>query len=459
MSKNHFSIIFIVFYTVIVDAMPLPMEKHSFREYGQIPAYEVSHSKVLFYPQTVSLKYSNQTILTGNDSVSVNRLLFYFSDSVSFDRIRFNFRIRMDQKGNRANDLGWVDPRVKFGYDPDRIVMDWDINDYISLKLGKDRLDWGPLKLGGLLLSDYNRGFTMVHQRYKLGPFDLRGLFCQLNNDLTGIDGQKASQDTSRFFSASRIEYYRKRFGIAAAQSIIYAGKGRSFELEYMLPFYIYHYGQMSNWRYGNCFENTYGSIDFYFWILPEKLKSYGEFFVDDFQGSFDAISQSIQNHIALMLGLDYKVSEKTNVFLEAGQINSFVYNHVIGYRLRYQIDRGFIGSPLGPDQRLFWSGISRNMKKWWDLQAEVWVRQSGQRKIDVPYSDVTDTRDDPIPFGTIETEVITSVENTLWISKTAIDLEAGLMHYRNFSNESGNNNTWPFFSASLSSGITFLNR
>ncbi|MFH1761187.1 MAG: hypothetical protein ABIA63_08800 [bacterium] len=384
-----------------------------------------------------------------------NRMIFYANDSVVFGNINFNFRFRVDQKGREADDTGWDDPDLEWAYDMDRMVMDWKVNKILSLKLGKDRLNWGPLKIGGLLLADYNQGFNMVHQEYKLGPFVLKGLCAQLNSLYNGeinYTGDSA-EVLNRFYSASRLEYCQERYGLAVAQSIIYSGINRSFEIQYVLPFYPYYYSQMSNWRYGNSNENIFVGMDYYFW-LKKYLKMYGELLIDDFQIHSDAESQSVQNSIAYMLGIEFSCNDKYSGFIEGGQINSFVYNHGIGKRLQYRIENAFIGSPLGPDQRLVWGNFTRKMKLLWDIGLDFWVRRSGERNINYTYVSVFNTRDDSVPYGSVENENAIWLKNNISKFNVSISLEGGWVWYNNMDNKKGNSRNFPFIALSVCGGL-----
>lgn len=443
---------------------PLPLAHHSFRSYSQTDHYHTGLMipGPIFEHQTFSLGFSNQSWVGDNDYLG-NRLIGWFADSIDYGKIWFNFRIRVDQRGKTAGDVGYVDPEgSSWTYDPDRIVMDWRINDHVHLRLGKDRFNWGPLKLGGLLVSDYNQGYTMLYQKYTLGPFVLQGFSTQLNNT-PWLEKGASLPDTvvvvKRFMSASRLELYRERWGVALGQSIVYAGESRSFEVQYLLPFYPYHYGQLAITREGNRNENTFGSLDFYARLFGKRLTLYGEILVDDFQGEGDAVSQSVQNALGYMFGAELDLDSTWYGFVEGGAINSFVYNHVAGARLRYQNEASFIGSPLGPDQVLVWGKVGRAVVDPWRLSAMFWVHGSGERDIEYEYdSDVLrGSRDDAIPYGTIEWENMVWLRSELRLLKVLdIDIDAGVLWYVDKDHVAGADQVTPFASATLRAGIRF---
>lgn len=439
----------------------------SYRAYEQVAHYHTGlmFPGPIFTPQTITIAATNRTWAGTNDYLG-NRLIAWVADSVDFGKIRFNFRIRFDQHGREAGDVGYLsDDGGSFTYDPDRIVMDWRINDHVHLRFGKDRFNWGPLKLGGLLVSDYNQGYNMLYQKYTLGPFVLEGFSTQLNNTPWQEKGGPSIPDSvavyKRYFSASRLELYREYWGVAVGQSIVYSGENRSFEIPYLLPFYPYHYGQLSVWREGNRNENTFGALDFYARFIRKQLTLYGEILIDDFQGETDSVSQSVQNAIGYMFGAELEIGDTWHAFVEGGKINSFVYNHVAGSRLRYQSEHSFIGSPLGPDQVLAWGKVGRKLLQPWHLSAMFWVRGSGERGVELTYDSdlLRTTRDDPVPYGTVEWENLLWLRNELSVFRVGICLDGGVLWYRNRDHIDGNDSVTPFVSLTLQAGVRFGKR
>ncbi|MBD3242878.1 MAG: hypothetical protein GF331_19960 [Chitinivibrionales bacterium] len=446
---------------------PLPLSPNTYRSYDQITWYQPQFTVPgpIFSPQSISVAIANRTWGGTNDYLG-NRLIAWFADSIDFGKIWFNFRIRIDQHGREAGDVGYLsDEGGSFTYDPDRIVMDWRINDHVHLRFGKDRFNWGPLKLGGLLVSDYNQGYNMLWQKYTLGPFVLKGFSTQLNNTPWQEKGDPEIPDSvtvyKRYFSASRLELYREYWGVALAQAIIYSGENRSFEIPYLLPFYPYHYGQLSVWREGNNNENTYGALDFYAKLIRKQLTLYGEILVDDFQGETDARSQSVQNAIGYMFGAELAVGETWHAFVEGGKINSFVYNHVAGARLRYLNEHSFIGSPLGPDQVLVWGKVGRWLLPAWRLSAMFWVLGSGERSVGYEYDSelLHTTRDDVVPYGTVEWEQLVWLRNELSLFTVGVCLDGGVLRYTNKGHIEREESVTPFVSLTVRAGVRFGGR
>jgi hypothetical protein len=454
-----------------VNAAPIPLYDHSFRSFdGSDTAkqrYRLTTPQVseLWSVHNIALQFSDRYYYSNDTSLTANRALFYFADSINFRDIDFNLRIRLDAPGGRVRDAGWTSARAGaandpgFVYDPDRMVAYYAPSERARFGFGKERVNYGPLELGGLLLSDYNEGFTGFYQRYALGSFVLSGLTAQLNS--MAADPVDKTLITHRYFSASRLQYYKPDYGFALGQSIIYAGVGRSFELSYFLPFYIFHYGQMTDVRgYGNDGQNTKGSLDGYCKVYRLPIEVYGELLIDDFQAHGDSLSRSAQNSAAWMAGVRLRgEAAPWYGFAEGGRVSTYTYNHKL-HPKRYLLNDCLIGSPIGPDQQLFWGKIGRSFYGGaLRADANFWLRRSGERGIGYDYSrsDIFGTANDPQPYGIVEDEL------SLWQSASYrafyVEAEArgGATLYKNRGNSASGWAAHPFFGLFLSSGI-FVN-
>ncbi len=448
--------------TSMAISAPIPLRDNSNRIWNRNPLFNhSSENKTAFLSvHNFSFQAVNRYTISDDSTISGNRLLILLADSLKHKRISVVVEGLYDQRGIYGENMEWKpDPYLpsneRSAFELHKSILIFKPSNYIELSLGKTTHNWGPLNLGGLLLSDWNSGFTSLNQKYEIGPFSLRSVATQLNS--TPWDyyvADSASAIVHRFFSASRIEFYRERFGLALAQSIIYAGEGRTFELPYLIPVFPFHYAQMSNWRYGNEGDNSYGGFDGYVNFFDKQLKIYGEAFVDDFQGDTDDASQSVQNNLAGIAGVSWDVKKKTYGFIEGGQINSFVYNHVAGYKLRYQNKHAFIGSPLGPDQKILWGTAGYRIKPNLSVDATGWYRQSGERDITTEYESVLGTRDDERPFGIVEKEIAGwGTAKYQWKGVSA-ELNGGVVHTKNVGHIENSEKTEPFFGVLVKTGI-----
>ncbi|MCL2689973.1 MAG: hypothetical protein FWE57_09045 [Chitinispirillia bacterium] len=452
----------VLIFAVGIIAAPIPLNDHSFRSFDndKHPLLLTPQISELWDVHNITVQFSNRSYLYSKDtSMTKNRWLLHFADSINFHDIDFNFRIRLDYPEDRVKDAGWHsdDPRNDPGfiYDADRIAAYYTPNERFKFGFGKDRHNWGPLELGGLLVSDYNEGFTGFYQQYTLGGFVLRGLTAQLNSMTVG------SEVMQRYFSAARLEYSKPNYGLAFGQSMLYAGAGRSWEMQFFFPFFIFHYGQMAYERgYYNAGQNSQGSMDGYYKIYKLPVEIYGELFVDDFQGHSDSISQSVQNTVSWMAGLRLKGADPWYGFIEGGKISTYSYNHKdAGKQLMH--NRCFIATPLGPDQQLLWGKFGRRfLGDMLGADLNFWLRRSGEWSMRgetlQPYISLNNTRDDKQPFGIVEDELSfwTSVSYRKFFVDT--ELRGGTTMYRNRGNiESSKWESFPFAGIFLSSGLS----
>ncbi len=465
-SKGYFmKILHLILATLTSMAIsaPIPLRDNSNRIWNRDPLFNHnSENKSAFLSvHNFSFQAVNRYTISDDSTISGNRLLILLADSLRYKALSANIEGFYDQRGIYGQNIEWSDPDLpnmapeRSGFDLHRATLNFEPASWVKISVGKEQHNWGPLQLGGLMLSDWNAGFTGLSQQYRIGPFVIRSLATQLNSTPWGYGKDFSSLKIEhRFFSASRIEFYRERFGIALAQSSIYAGEGRTFELPYLIPVYPFHYAQMSNWRYGNEGDNSYGGFDGYVNFLDKQLKLYGEAFVDDFQGESDAGSQSVQNNVAGIAGMSWDIKKKAYGFIEGGQINSLVYNHISGYKLRYQSKNALIGSPLGPDQKLLWGSVGYRIRPELTVDLTGWYRESGEKDINIIYTSVAGSRDDEIPFGIVEKETsgwATAKYNWKGISA---ELNGGIVHTKNVDHVENSESTEPFFGILVKTGI-----
>lgn len=457
--------ILILFCVVIrVLSAPIPLVENPSRIFTNDSLFSTNLStknNFLAY-NNITLCFGNRYYLTSDSIISGNRFFVFFRDSLRYKFLGIEASAFFDQRAisgvtvDRADTKDYSTIEMATG-DIYKLTLVFEPTDWFLVSIGKDRYNWGPLELGGLMLSDYNMGFVSLYQQYQIGPFALKGIATQLNSTpWSYANVGDSSEITHRYFSASRLECYRPRWGLSVSQSIIYSGVGRSFEIPYLIPIFPFHFAQLANWRYGNNGDNTYGGIDFYVNFLEKKLQFYGELFVDDFQVDKDDASQSIQNGLAFMAGFRFEDVWKLYGFVEGGQINSFVYNHVSGYSLRYQIKDAFIGSPLGPDQRLIWGNLGIKLHPDISLDFTGWWRQSGEKNInyEYPFDDYYGTRDDPIPFGIVKHEISTWLTGKYRWRGFSAELNGGFSRYLNLNHVESIDKTNYFFGLFLKTGI-----
>ncbi|ERP31089.1 capsule assembly Wzi family protein [Chitinivibrio alkaliphilus] len=404
--------------------------------------------------------------LTGSSSLLTDqRTLLLLRDSIVYEDFSVDMRIRIDNipTGDQYDnfDAAWIhhSDSMSMIYDLDKIYLEYRAPSVVTLGAGKRRYNWGPLMLGGLMLSDWNEGFFSIYQRYDAGPFSLQGMTAQLDSYTPeGGDGRHLEdrERLHRYISAARLSYEHERFSLALSQATVYAGVGRSWEIQYLFPFIPFHYAKMSTWRYANWGNKSLGSMDGSVRFLDDRVTLYGELLVDDLQQRKTESSKTRQNHLGRMAGLRVDDLADMYGFLEGGTITSFTYNHV-SPPLRYLNTRGFIGSPLGPDTQLFWGRVGRQFPQ--NLSADVtwWLKWSGERRDlsrEYPHPSVNNTIDDPIPYGVVEREALLFLRSSWNNPWGALSVTVGHLAYDNYENQEDQEKTTFFAGISLETAL-----
>ncbi|MCL2845033.1 MAG: capsule assembly Wzi family protein [Chitinivibrionia bacterium] len=448
--------------------LPLPLQPniHRTADRDSVFRLELQTNSAFWEPQNLTFRARMDAAFSENVDQS-GRVILYFIDSIGNDYLQLVFSGFFDNRAVHGRTVDWARPgdRSDTGsrstFDLYRAFLTFTPNEYIKIGLGKEYYNWGPSELGGLMLSDYNTGFVGLYQQYQIGPFTIRGLATQLSSQEWREPPGNGYLDNHimpihRFFSAGRIEFYRELWGLALKQAIIYGGVNRSFEIPYLIPIFPFHYAQMSNWRYGNWGSNTLVGLDAYANFLDKNLQIYGELLVDDFQMDEDDASKSIQNLIGFVAGTRFNIPNILYGFFEGGQINSFVYNSMSGDLGRYLNRDAFIGSPLGPDNQLFWGKLGRHFERI-GLRTELyfWLLRQGERDINLRYNHnyLLGTRNDRIPYGNVRRETATWLSAIYEFKHNTVELYGGIQNFRT-EGVSGTSKTSPFFGLSLNAAI-----
>ena len=472
MKKIKSLIIFAVLATATFADLPLPLQPNIRRTDARDSVFGLNFQSDSPFLQAQNLRFRMRTDLVFSEN-NEQRVILYFNDSIGNDKLQVIFGGFFDNRAIHGKTIDWIKPgRTTYGiaydtlprssFDLYRALVRFTPNEFITIGLGKDYFNWGPAELGGLMLSDYNMGFTGLYQRYQIGPFTIRGFSTQLNSSPSdGSSWRNIGNDVmpiNRFLSVGRVEYYRDLWGISINQAMLYGGQTRSFEIPYLIPFFPFHYAQIANWRYGNNGDNSFGGLDAYVNLFDKKLQIYGELLVDDFQQGETEDSRNIQNLTGFTAGARFDIPNIIYGFVEAGQINSFVFNHVGGYSMKYLNKDAFIGSPLGPDNQLYWGQIGRL----WDrigLRTEFffWLLRQGERDINLDYdfAYLIGTRHDNIPFGDVRRETAAWISATYEFKQNSISAFAGIQNTR-IEGISETSNTTPFFGLTLNAAIGF---
>jgi hypothetical protein len=183
---------------------------------------------------------------------------------------------------------------------------------------------------------------------------------------------------------------------------------------------------------------------------------------VDDFQGDSDDASQSVQNCLGFIAGAEFDVPQIIYGFAEAGQLNSYVYNHVSGDALRYRNKNALIGSPLGPDNQVYWGKLGHSFDKiGLKTEAYFWLLRQGERDIDYDIKTMQGTRKDKIPYGNVCRETAGWLSLLYEYKRCTAEIFGGVSSIKAENESQESNTVTPFFGISINAaiGIGWKNR
>ncbi|MEK7349020.1 MAG: capsule assembly Wzi family protein [Candidatus Eisenbacteria bacterium] len=372
-------------------------------------------------------------------------------------------RFRMDTDGAQVSDFNgrpW-----RHGWTGDTK------NAYALLQLGKaevlfgrDDLRWGPSEYSSLLLSSNAPNFDQVGMRVFVGPVTFESIFTNLDDMTLENPFPQAPGDTlatgtvvKRHLSAHRLQWQVSpsvAFGVAEA--VVYGGKDRGLEPEYVIPISIYYAGQWNSDRNDNALLSFTTHLR-----LKQDVELYGELLVDDFQfehktkgdeepfeGGF-LIGQRLYNP----LGLD-----GSSLRVEFAKVEPFTYNQSMPWN-RYLYKDQPIGFSLGPDaqamdiefrrwisEQLTWTFLFRREERGATRVTDPWpVSGSGPDSLNGFPSF------DHVPTGVVERR--SRYATDFWLHPRAgldLHLGGGYVRVENIENAKGvNRNEW-FVGAAL---------
>ena len=225
--------------------------------------------------------------------------------------------------------------------------------DNITLKLGKDYLDWGYGWNSFVIdqtSGSYNQLFVQWKSKYLRYTY-----FTAILDQHTFIDSltNNSLETINRYYTASRLDVslFNHDLKLGIWQSVLYGGKDASLGLRYSNPIMIYYAVQWNDYEKGNLLVGA--DLSFY----PLKhFNFYAGFVVDDWQikneGSLNELSP---NKWGGSLGLKLIDILKrysiwgTDFHIELSKVTNRTFNQKTPYQ-RLLYGENFIAHPLGTD-------------------------------------------------------------------------------------------------------------
>ena len=205
----------------------------------------------------------------------------------------------------------------------------------LDFQFGRDRIRWGPSRLGGLLLSGLTEPFDFFNVKATLGQVRFQY-----------FHGALQSRYNQKWISGHRIEWDMARRGhVGISETIVYGQRGwEAAYLNPVLPFLISEHtlGDKDNVNIG---------LDFSFrpyagWSL------YGEIFIDDLVAPWTLFEDRWNNKVAYLMGLSWIDPlgwADARLDLEYQRVDPYVYTHKYDINVYEHYNQG-VGSPLNPN-------------------------------------------------------------------------------------------------------------
>ncbi len=370
-------------------------------------------------------------------------------------------KMRFGMWGTYANWHIFGSYRLDSGYydEPDYVGMRWERaagksdqtyalwkNDFAYFKLGKDYLGFGR----GMALSGA-KPFERFAAGVKFGSH-------------VGVDWSVGQLDEfweqqtdgtrkifNRYLAAHRGYVMFKHLEVGFSEYMLFGGEGRSIEMYYLLPLYIFH-GEQLNHKWN---DNTLWSIDAKFLLPPVRIA--GEFIIDDLQIEDEYAGDREPPQFGYAVEASYGVTGERLFItpkLRYEMVRNRVFNQNIDFN-RFVYENSPLGAQNGCDYDMLSLGTSITGKKWFG-NAQIYHKRKGEGRVDDEWTEPW--IDDPswsenFPSGVVEKSLgfsLSAHANFLdWnYSKASGRFETGIFakieNVENFEHNLGNKkNIW----------------
>ncbi len=237
-----------------------------------------------------------------------------------------------------------------------------------AFTLGRRFLQWGPERLGSIVLSSTAPAPDLVQAEIDLGKHRLQAFAGQLSTEL--VD----STNYHRSLYGHRIDFSLGSFGrLGLSELAVVSDRAGGFDLKYLNPVSLYVVAQTEKGSSDQKTVNIFHSIDGEFWW--KSWHPYGAFLVDDLQ--IDASARKKWPHqLALAIGVDRALGPRFLASYEYRRIGSWTYLHR-GLGTDAQHFERPLGAPEGPDTDRHFLQLSytatKNTRLW--IAGEHWRR------------------------------------------------------------------------------------
>lgn len=335
---------------------------------------------------------------------------------------------------------------------------------HLALRLGRQRLFWGPQPVS-LLLSSTAEALDLFTLHYEFGRIAFEFVLAFLDQsrpdstDIARFPGYPFDQD-NRYLAGHRLDIMvRRNLRVGLSEISLFAGPGRRPELYYLNPLQLFHAAQLN--RQVN--DNTVLGGDAV-WIPRPGWALAGQLLIDDWQIDDDTEADHEPNEFAYAASVTRtgRVASATpDIRLEYVRIANRTY-HQLNARNRFLYRNRPLGHPLGPDA----DSLSL-LARWWpdrvttvELEFAYWRHGEGSlySPWTEPWLQATDSYSEAFPSGVVESVVGLRVHLAGYLPLSDYcrrhlhgQLEAGCAWFENYRHTDNDKKTLGHLEVSLS--------
>ncbi len=277
-------------------------------------------------------------------------------------------------------------------------------NEKLTVLAGRYRTSWGP-QYTNLLLSQTAAPLDGASFRYRFGR---KLTFSYQLARLDPISPDPVSADTinvfiNRYLAAHRIDFrFSNAVRIGLFESVLFAGPGRSVELQFLNPLIFFHGNQLNE----DNNDNTFLGFD-YDIRIKHKLNLFGQVLVDDFQIDNKTQGDQEPNEIGYLIGGRLNDALPSfDIKMQWNRVTNRTYNQKLP-RNRYLNQNRPLGHPLGNDFETYRLDILRWFGREQLLRLSGIIQRRGQGRITDPWSEpwlaTSGPYSEPYLTGTVE--------------------------------------------------------
>ncbi len=278
--------------------------------------------------------------------------------------------------------------------------------------LGRAPLQWGPERLGSLILSSTAPYLDMLHGHVQLDRHQIQAFAAQLSSEGVAAADTLNTLDPGvtqhrRFLYGHRLDLWfgaqnSTRLRVGLSETALVAGPGEGLNLLYLNPIQFYAQAQTEQDGGASVQVNVMNSLDFDAFLGHSGVHLYGSFLVDDLQIAEEGRKNN-PDQLGWTLGADWSPSARSPWLLgvESRRVGSWTYLHR-GDATDYRHFFRPLGAPEGPDTDLHNVRVGYRNGHGWSMALEVERLRRGENRITSLASRMGNAGR-PFPLGNVE--------------------------------------------------------